>query len=135
MSDGAASAADQTARRRRQINDHYTLCAIFDALGNPVRWTIVTGVAAAGELSYKELEQLLGMPRPSVSYHLKALIGTGLLRVRKASHDKFYDIKTDVITAVIRELTALTPATTRAAVIENAPASRTFADADWRPTW
>ncbi len=93
-------------------------------MGNSVRWTILTRVAAVDELSYKELEQILGLARPTVSYHLKALVDARLLRVRKAGRERFYGVKTDVITAAIGELRALmpAPATALPSVIENVPA-------------
>jgi DNA-binding transcriptional ArsR family regulator len=82
---------------------------VFKALGDPVRWSIVTQIAAAAELPCAELEQTLPVSKPTISYHTKILQQAGLLSVRKEGRNYFYALRCDVLVAVQRELSLLAP--------------------------
>jgi DNA-binding transcriptional ArsR family regulator len=77
---------------------------VFKALGDPVRWSIVTQIAAVGELPCADLERTLPVSKPTISYHTKILQQAGLLSVRKEGRNYFYALRRDVLREVQREL-------------------------------
>jgi DNA-binding transcriptional ArsR family regulator len=82
---------------------------IFKALGDPVRWSIITQIAAVDELPCAALEQTLPVSKPTISYHTKILQQAGLLSVRKEGRNYFYAMRRDVLREVQDELWRLAP--------------------------
>ena len=62
---------------RRELPAH------FAALGNPTRLRILEWLAAAGEVSVKELAGSLRMSQPRMSWHLALLRRGGVIRQRR----------------------------------------------------
>jgi DNA-binding transcriptional ArsR family regulator len=58
---------------------------ILKALAHPVRLRIIQ-LLAKGELCVKSLEQVLGIPQPSVSQHLSRLRYAGLIESERRGH-------------------------------------------------
>src|ERR1700744_6262242 len=83
---------------------------VFKALGDPVRWSIVTQIAAVDELPCADLEQTLPVSKPTISYHTKILQQAGLLTVRKQGRNYFYALRRDVLATVQETLWRLPPA-------------------------
>jgi DNA-binding transcriptional ArsR family regulator len=82
---------------------------VFKALGDPVRWSIVSQVAAVDELAASTLEDTLEVSKPTISYHTKILVQVGLLAVRKEGRNFFYTLRDDVLHALIDDMRALAP--------------------------
>lgn len=59
------------------------LPAHFAALANPTRLRIVERLAAAGELTVKELSEALRMSQPRISWHLGLLRRGGVVHQRR----------------------------------------------------
>ena len=83
---------------------------IFKALGDPIRWSIVTQMASVAELACLTLEGSLPVSKPTISYHTKILYHAGLISVRKEGRNYFYSLRRDVLGGVLDSLLELTPA-------------------------
>src|SRR5262245_42196310 len=82
---------------------------VFKTLGDPVRWSIISQIAAVDELPCADLEQTLPVSKPTISYHTKILQQAGLISVRKEGRNYFYALRRDVLREVQEELWRLAP--------------------------
>jgi len=82
---------------------------VFKALGDPIRWSIVTQMAAVDELACLTLEDTLPVSKPTISYHTKILQHAGLISVRKEGRNYFYTLRRDVLHEVLDSLWELAP--------------------------
>jgi DNA-binding transcriptional ArsR family regulator len=82
---------------------------VFKALGDPIRWSIVTQMAAVDELACLTLEDTLPVSKPTISYHTKILQHAGLIDVRKEGRNYFYTLRRDVLHEVMDHLWELAP--------------------------
>ena len=82
---------------------------VFKALGDPIRWSIVTQMAAVDELACLTLEDTLPVSKPTISYHTKILQHAGLIDVRKEGRNYFYTLRRDVLHGVLDSLWELAP--------------------------
>jgi DNA-binding transcriptional ArsR family regulator len=82
---------------------------VFRAIGDPVRWSIITQLAAVDELPCADLEQTLPVSKPTISYHAKILQQAGLLSVRKEGRNYFYALRRDVLRDALDELGRFAP--------------------------
>ncbi len=82
---------------------------VFKALGDPIRWSIVTQMAAVDELACLTLEDTLPVSKPTISYHTKILQHAGLIDVRKEGRNYFYTLRRDVLHGVLDRLWELAP--------------------------
>jgi DNA-binding transcriptional ArsR family regulator len=83
---------------------------IFRALADPVRWTIISEMAAVDELACRSLEHTLNVSKPTISYHTKILMQAGLISVRKEGRHYYYTLSRDVLRALIDDIWSLAPA-------------------------
>ena len=74
---------------------------IFNALGDPVRWSIICQIAEVSELGCSVLEDTLSVSKPTISYHTKILVQAGLLNVRKEGRNFYYTLRRDVLRALV----------------------------------
>jgi DNA-binding transcriptional ArsR family regulator len=93
-----------------EISQESLAAEVFKALGDPVRWSIITQIGAVDELPCAELEQTLPVSKPTISYHTKILHQAGLLTVRKQGRNYFYALRRDVLVTVQEALWRLAPA-------------------------
>lgn len=85
---GTRTAARRGAVRGRGRGDGSALDAaalMLRALAHPVRMRIVS-LLGDGELCVKRLEEILGIPQPSVSQHLTRLRRAGLIMSERRGH-------------------------------------------------
>jgi DNA-binding transcriptional ArsR family regulator len=82
---------------------------VFKALGDPIRWSIITQMALVDELACLTLEDTLPVSKPTISYHTKILHQAGLISVRKEGRNYFYSLRRDVLHEVIDGLWELAP--------------------------
>jgi DNA-binding transcriptional ArsR family regulator len=82
---------------------------VFKALADPVRWSIVTQMAAVDELPCLALEDTLPVSKPTISYHTKILHHAGLISVRKEGRNYFYTLRRDVLHQALDSLWELAP--------------------------
>ena len=92
-----------------EISQESLVAEVFKALGDPVRWSIITQIGAVDELPCAELEQTLPVSKPTISYHTKILQQAGLLTVRKQGRNYFYALRRDVLAGVQEALWRLAP--------------------------
>ncbi len=82
------------------------------ALADPVRLRILEFLwgPAAEEfrdeegIYAKDIERFLGVTQPTVSYHMKILVGSGLVRAEKRGQKVYYECVTEGPDEVIRYL-------------------------------
>ena len=83
------------------------------ALADPVRLSILEFLwgPAAEEfrddedgICAKDIERFLGVTQPTVSYHMKILVGAGLVRAQKSGQKVYYECVTEAPDEVIRYL-------------------------------
>lgn len=82
------------------------------ALADPVRLSILEFLwgPAAGEfrdekgICAKDVERFLGVTQPTVSYHMKILVGAGLVAAEKRGQKVYYECITEGPDEVIRYL-------------------------------
>ena len=65
---------------------------VLDALGSPVRRTILVALRAT-QLSVGELAELLPISRPAVSRHLRLLERAGLVQARHEGTRSLYSVR------------------------------------------
>jgi ArsR family transcriptional regulator, arsenate/arsenite/antimonite-responsive transcriptional repressor len=82
---------------------------VFKALSDPVRWSIVQQIAAAGELACATLEDTVPVSKPTISYHTKVLHRAGLIDVRKSGRRYYYSLRRDVLDKLLGDLRELAP--------------------------
>ncbi len=83
------------------------------ALADPVRLSILEFLwgPAAEEfrddedgICAKDIERFLGVTQPTVSYHMKILVGAGLVRSQKSGQKVYYECVTEGPDEVIQNL-------------------------------
>jgi len=84
VSTGARSRSASSRERAgaARLDDAAT---VLRALSHPVRLRIVS-LLSGGELCVKRLEELLGIPQPSVSQHLTRLRYAGIITAQRRGH-------------------------------------------------
>ena len=75
--------------------------ALLKALSHPVRLRIVE-VLSGGELCVKRLEEILGVPQPTVSQHLARLKVVGLVESERRGHLVCYRLSEQRAASVYR---------------------------------
>jgi DNA-binding transcriptional ArsR family regulator len=88
---------------------HVGPSGIFKALGDPVRWSIICQAADVEELGCSVLEDTLNVSKPTISYHTKILVQSGLLSVRKEGRNFYYTLRRDVLRALVDDVWSLAP--------------------------
>ncbi|WP_026926993.1 ArsR/SmtB family transcription factor [Granulicoccus phenolivorans] len=68
-----------------------TTSDVFNAIAEPRRREIL-GLLRAGERSVSEVSQVLGLPQPGTSKHLRVLREVGLVRDRQAGKQRLYQL-------------------------------------------
>jgi DNA-binding transcriptional ArsR family regulator len=66
--------------------------AVFDALGDPSRRTLVRAIAARGDATATELAAELPVTRQAVAKQLAALADAGLLRATRSGRERRYAV-------------------------------------------
>jgi ArsR family transcriptional regulator len=89
---GTALSAEEAART----------AALFKLLSDPTRLRLVSLIAAAegGEVCVCDLPEALGVSQPTVSHHLKALHGGGLVTREQRGKWAYYAIDTPALGAL-----------------------------------
>lgn len=71
--------------------------AVFAALADPTRLTIVDLLAERGALSASQISGVFSSTASAVSQHLKVLREAGLVRVEKRAQSRIYHLETATI--------------------------------------
>jgi len=71
--------------------------AVFSALADPTRLTIVDLLAARGELSASDISGVFTSSASAISQHLKVLREAGLVLVTKRAQKRIYQLNTATI--------------------------------------
>ena len=81
------------------------LIRVLKALAHPQRFKMIQEIAAAGELSCGEVQDVCPMSQPTASHHLRILLEAGLLVQRQDGNHRF----TSVNRALLAEVSTLLP--------------------------
>jgi len=76
---------------------------VFKAFADPVRWAMVVEMAKVDEFPATDLDQVVPVSKPTISYHIKVLYHAGLLEIRKDGRNFYYRLRRDVLREVIAE--------------------------------
>ncbi len=88
--------------------NHTDLAARFKALSDPKRIAILTELKS-GERCVCHLEAVLPLTQSGLSYHLKVLLGAGLIEARAEGKWTYYRLNADGFAALGLALAALGP--------------------------
>lgn len=66
--------------------------AIFKALGNDIRLSVVKLLLKKGELSCQDIQKHFTFSQPNMSHHFSQLINAGIINVQKTGANHFYSI-------------------------------------------
>lgn len=88
--------------------DAETTASIFKALGDPTRVKLLSLVASSptGEACVCELVVPLGLSQPTVSHHLKLLVGAGLLERERRGTWAYYRVDESALARAGEALTS-----------------------------
>ncbi|MBI4342780.1 MAG: winged helix-turn-helix transcriptional regulator [Candidatus Omnitrophica bacterium] len=79
---------------------HYQIARLFQALGDPVRLTVLV-VLAEGERHIDELAALAGAPKGEVLAHLRLMRRQGWVESRRAGIYTYYRIADERVLALV----------------------------------
>ncbi|HEY4717300.1 MAG TPA: metalloregulator ArsR/SmtB family transcription factor [bacterium] len=80
------------------------LIVIFGALENPARLKIIKALIKKQELSCMKIKRLMHLSQPTISHHLKVLVNSDLLKVRKHMQFNYFSLNNRVIKMFLDEL-------------------------------
>jgi DNA-binding transcriptional ArsR family regulator len=83
---------------------------VFSALGDPMRWQVLTLLAERGERSATGLAQELPVTRPAVVKHLAVLDRAGLVGSRKVGREVLFSPRAERLGAAARRIDELAAA-------------------------
>jgi DNA-binding transcriptional ArsR family regulator len=89
------------------------LATVLRTLGDPARLEIVRLLGAGGELTCSALQQRLGIPVSTGSYHLKLLREAGVTSTRAEGTLRYISLRRDDLEARFPGLLAVTANATR----------------------
>jgi ArsR family transcriptional regulator len=77
-----------------QTSEHHLhqLAALFQQLSDPMRLTVLVGLAEHGEMTAADLCELVHGERTDVSHHLATMRLAGLIQCRRSGHYNVYRI-------------------------------------------
>jgi ArsR family transcriptional regulator len=70
---------------------------VAKALGDPMRFRILSEIAARGEVSVRELVERLPIAQPTISHHLKVLAEVLLVTVRRVGSLHLYRARREAL--------------------------------------
>jgi ArsR family transcriptional regulator, arsenate/arsenite/antimonite-responsive transcriptional repressor len=77
---------------------------ISRALADPQRREILQKLVMTSQLNCSDIHALFDISQPTVSHHLKELLFAGLVQKDKQGQYCFYHVKSEVLSAYVREL-------------------------------
>jgi len=93
-----AECCSPIAARAMSEDDAETTASVFKALSDPGRVRILNLLATAGEpVCVCHITPEVGLSQPTVSFHLKKLVQTGLLEREQRGVWAFYSVNRDVL--------------------------------------
>jgi len=97
------------------------LRAVFKALADARRLSIVRTLECDGEVCACNLLDGLGISQPTLSHHMKVLCDSGLVRCRKDSRWCYYSVDAEVVRKVSASFGLLAEAAAAGANAKGAP--------------
>ncbi len=70
---------------------------VAKALGDPMRFRILSEIASRGEVSVRDLLERVPIAQPTISHHLKVLAEAGLVEARKAGALHLYRARREAL--------------------------------------
>lgn len=81
--------------------------ALFKSLSDPTRLRILRAIAQIGELCECNIVPAFGLSQPTISYHLKVLRETGLLRSERRGQWVYHQVNGKALLSAVRDLTEI----------------------------
>lgn len=94
-------------RRSAAARAHLAAAAVFSALGDNIRLTLVARLSASGPLSIVNLTDGAGVTRQAVTKHLHVLSDAGLVRDYRVGRERVWELETAPLRAARRSLDRL----------------------------
>ncbi len=95
------------ATPRRRVTPPTELSVHFEGLAHPTRLTIVERLAAAAEVRVSELAELCKVSQPRMSWHLRILRRSQVIRTRREGREVFCRLDREAIAAHMRSFMRL----------------------------
>lgn len=92
-------------RLKRELGDLAATAALFKALGDERRCTMLAALSKSEELCVCDLSELTGLAMPTVSHHLRKLREQGLIRPRREGKLVFYRLADEDVRLLLRVAT------------------------------
>ncbi len=103
-------------------SDTVDVSEVFKAIGDPIRWQIIERIATQAEYPCAELEDVLPVSKPTISYHVKILTQVGLVETSKKGRNYYYTLRREVLQEMVDQLQHLLPSVPALHVVgEKAP--------------
>ena len=102
-------AANSPIRYHACNMDAQQFARITRALADPQRLEILERVAGSKELACSQLAVDCPVSQPTISHHIKELVGAGLIRARRQSKYFFYTLDRAVWSAYLAEMRRRVP--------------------------
>jgi ArsR family transcriptional regulator len=83
------------------------MARFFYALKDPLRMRILVVLSQAGELTVSELVRAVRVSQPLVSWHLRRLRNTNLVRVKREGRTALYSVNLELIEGRLAAFRAL----------------------------
>jgi DNA-binding transcriptional ArsR family regulator len=95
------------AKQRRLVPPPTELSVHFEGLAHPTRLTIVERLAGAAEVRVSELAELCKVSQPRMSWHLRILRRSQVIRTRREGREVFCRLDREAIAAHMRSFMRL----------------------------
>ncbi|HEV7465985.1 MAG TPA: metalloregulator ArsR/SmtB family transcription factor [Candidatus Dormibacteraeota bacterium] len=95
------------AKPRRLVPPPTELSVHFEGLAHPTRLTIVERLAGAAEVRVSELAELCKVSQPRMSWHLRILRRSQVIRTRREGREVFCRLDREAIAAHMRSFMRL----------------------------
>lgn len=86
---------------------HRRAAAIFAALGDPTRLTLLARLGAGEPLSISRLSDSSPLTRQAVTKHLTTLRRAGLVRARRRGRESHYQLQPNALSDALQSLNAI----------------------------
>ena len=80
---------------------------VFRALAHPMRCRMLALIAAHDDLPRSGLEEAMGLPADTASYHLMMLVAADVVQMRRRGRNVYYALRRDVLAGVQDQLIAI----------------------------
>lgn len=92
-----------TVLNNQSPNDFKSYVGKFKALADEKRLQIMYELCQRGKTNVLDLQEVLGLPQSSLSYHLKILVDAGLIQRETQGTWSYYELNSPEVNALLSE--------------------------------